>query len=107
MQAWGYVLVDHLVLFRVRDDAAEEEVEDLLSGLRALRGGVPSVVDLSVGENFSERGGSYTHGLFVRFATVDDLQAYMGHPEHLKVVEKLDALTEGDRIVVDYDFEIS
>jgi antibiotic biosynthesis monooxygenase (ABM) superfamily enzyme len=98
-------LVDHLVLFRVREDAAPEEVEELLGGLRALRSAVPNVVDISVGENFSERGGSFTHGLFVRFATPDDLHAYMGHPEHLKVVERLDALTEGDRIVVDYDFD--
>lgn len=91
------------MLFKVRDDAPAEEVSELLAGLRALRTAVPSVVDLSVGENFSERGGGFTHGLFVRFATADDLQGYMGHPEHLKVVEKLDGLTEGDRIVVDYD----
>jgi antibiotic biosynthesis monooxygenase (ABM) superfamily enzyme len=98
-------LVDHLVLFTVRENAPPEEVGELIDGLRALRSAVPNVVDLSVGENFSERGGPFTHGLFVRFATADDLHAYLGHPEHRKVVERLDALTEGDRIVVDYDFD--
>ena len=95
-------MVDHLVLFTVKEDASSEEVADLLSSIRGLRGSIPNVIDLSVGEDFSGRGGPYTHGLFARFQTPDDLQAYLKHPEHLKVVEKLEATTEG-RIVVDYD----
>lgn len=97
-------MIDHLVLFTVKDDASAEDVEDLLSSIRDLRGSVSNVIDLSVGEDFSGRGEPYTHGLFVRFQTADDLQAYMKHPEHQKVVEKLEATTEG-RVVVDYDHE--
>jgi hypothetical protein len=40
----------------------------------------------------------------VRFRTTDDLRAYLEHPDHQAVVEKLDALTSG-RLVVDYDHE--
>ena len=98
-------MVDHLVLFTVNDDASAEEVEDLLASLRGLKKGVPDVVDLSVGENFSERSQGYTHGLFVRFQTVDALRSYISHPEHQAIVEKLDALTTG-RLVVDYEHEI-
>ncbi len=97
-------MIDHLVLFTVKEDASSEDVEDLLSRLRDLRSSVPNVIDLSAGEDFSGRGEPYTHGMFVRFRTPDDLQAYLKHPEHLKVVEKLEATTEG-RIVVDYDHE--
>lgn len=96
-----------MVLFKVKSDAAAGDVEELLSGLRALKTSIEGVADLSVGENFSERGGGFTHGLFVRFGTPDDLQVYLKHPEHRAVVEKLDALTEGERIVVDYDFDPS
>ena len=95
-------MIDHLVFLAVREDASPEEVDDLISSIRRLKETVPGVVDLTVGENFSERSGGYTHGLFVRFESVDDLQEYMKHPDHLAVVEKLDALT--DRIVVDYEF---
>ncbi len=98
-------MVDHLVLFTVNDDARAEDVEDLLASLKELREGIPNVVDLSVGENFSERSQGYTHGLFVRFQTVDDLRSYISHPEHQAVVEKLDTLTTG-RLVVDYEHEI-
>ncbi len=97
-------MVDHLVLFAVKDDASVEDVEDLLSNLRDLRGSIPNVIDLSVGEDFSGRGEPYTHGLFVRFRTADDLRAYLEHPEHQAVIEKLDATTTG-RLVVDYDHE--
>ena len=98
-------MVDHLVLFAVNDDASTEDVEDLLSSIRGLRGSIPNVMDLSVGEDFSGRAKGYTHGLFVRFRTADDLRAYLDHPNHQAVVEKLDVLTTG-RLVVDYDHEL-
>lgn len=95
-------MIDHLVLFTVRGDVSSEDAGDLLSSARDLREQVPGVVDLSAGENFSERAGGYTHGLFARFRTADDLRAYIEHPDHLALVEKLDALTDG-RLVVDYE----
>jgi antibiotic biosynthesis monooxygenase (ABM) superfamily enzyme len=95
-------VIDHLVFLAAREDASPEEIEDLISSIRSLKDSVPGVVDLTVGKNFSERSGGYTHGIFVRFESVEDLQGYMKHPDHLAVVEKLDRLT--DRIVVDYEF---
>jgi hypothetical protein len=95
-------MIDHLVFLAAREDASSEDIVDLISSIRGLRGTIPSVVDLSVGENFSERSGGYTHGIFVRFNTVEGLQEYLKHPDHLAVVRKLDALTS--RIVVDYEF---
>jgi hypothetical protein len=105
----GYVrdeenaMIDHLMFFAVREEASEEEVEDLASSLRALRDEVPSTVDLSVGEDFSGRSGGYTHALFARFEDTAGLREYMEHPAHLAVVERLDATTTG-RIVADYEF---
>ena len=96
-------MVDHLVLFAAREDASPEDIEDLVSSLRALRGEIPSVVDLSVGKDFSGRAGEYTHGLVVRFEDAAGLKEYLGHPAHLAVVEKLDERTTG-RIVADYEF---
>ena len=95
-------MIDHLVFIAVNEDASPEDVEDLISSIRGLRDTVPGVVDLTVGENFSERSGGYTHGLFVRFESREDLQRYMEHPDHLAVVEKLDRFT--NRIVADYEF---
>ncbi len=98
-------MVDHLVLFTVKEDVRAEDVEDLLASLKELKKGIPNVVDISVGENFSERSQGYTHGLFVRFQTVDDLRSYISHPDHQAVGEKLDAMTTG-RLVVDYEHDL-
>ena len=95
-------MIDHLVFLAVKEDASPEDIEDLIASIRGLKDTVPGVVDLSVGENFSPRSGGYTHGLFVRFETADDLQGYLEHPDHQAVVEKLDRLTS--RIIVDYEF---
>jgi antibiotic biosynthesis monooxygenase (ABM) superfamily enzyme len=95
-------MIDHLVFLAAREDASPEDIEDLIASIQSLKDTVPGVVDLSVGENFSPRSGGYTHGLFVRFETVDDLQGYIEHPDHQAVVEKLNRLTS--RIVVDYEF---
>lgn len=96
-------MVDHLVLFAVKDDVSREDVDDLLSSLAALEDKIASVVDFSVGEDFSGRAGDYTHALFARFEDREGLQDYLGHPEHLAVVEKLDDRTSG-RLVADYEF---
>ena len=95
-------MIDHLVFMAANEDASPEDIRDLISSIRGLKDTVPGVVDLTVGENFSERSGGYTHGIFVRFESVEGLQGYMKHPDHLAVVEKLDRLTS--RIVVDYEF---
>lgn len=50
-------MVDHLVLFAVKDDVSQEDVEDLLASIEALKDNVSSVRDLSVGEDFSGRSG--------------------------------------------------
>lgn len=96
-------MIEHLVLFTVRDGISENQEEELVGDLRALKEKVPGVLELTVGRNFSERSGEYTHGLSARFRTRDELQTYIEHPEHRAVVKKLDELTEG-RVVVDYEF---
>jgi glucose-6-phosphate isomerase len=96
------MMVDHLVFFEVRDGVSAEDRDDLIDSMRALREKVSGVVDLSVGEDFSGRSGGYTHALFVRFGDRQGLDTYMKHPEHLAVVEKLNARTTG-RIVADYE----
>lgn len=97
-------MIDHIVLFTVREGVSREDAADLVHSLAALKGSVPGVVDLSVGENFSERAGGYTHGLFVRLEDRDALQGYMQHPDHQAVVAKLEERTTG-RLVVDYEPE--
>lgn len=79
-------MIVHLVLFKLKPNTPADAAERMLADLRGLRRTVPQIVELSCGANFSERSQGFTHGLAVRFASRDDLQAYINHPEHQRVL---------------------
>lgn len=79
-------MIEHLVFFKVKPTATPKEVERMLADLRALKASIPQIVNLTCGANFSERSQGFTHGLAVRFASRGDLQAYINHPEHQRIL---------------------
>jgi hypothetical protein len=60
-------MIEHIVLFKLKADAAEDKKRALLEALLALRDRVPGIVQASAGTNFSTRAQGYTHGFVVRF----------------------------------------
>jgi hypothetical protein len=97
-------LIEHVVLFRWKADAAPDAIAHAIAGLRDLKGQVPSVMDLSCGENFSDRAQGYQCGLVVRVADRAALDGYMAHPLHRAVVEeRINPIRDGV-LAVDYEF---
>ncbi len=97
-------MIEHIVLFRFKA-ASQGAIQDrIVSELRALKGIVPSVVDLSVGYNFSERNQGYELGLVVRFRDRAGLDAYQIHPEHQRVAGEWIKPNLEQIIAVDYEF---
>ena len=95
-------MIEHLVLFQWTPDASAEAIAQVLAALKALRGQVPGIVDLTCGENFSARAQGYTHALTVRFEARAALDAYGPHPAHQKVVQELIKPINASTLVVDY-----
>src|SRR3712207_9095547 len=56
----GGGMIDHLVFLAAREEASSADIEGLTASIRGLKDTAPGVVDLAVGENFSERSGGYT-----------------------------------------------
>ena len=96
-------MIDHLVSIKLKPSTTPQQRQDLLAGLRGLRDQVPGVVDLTAGENFSERAQGFEIGVMVRFADRAALDAYGPHPAHQKVVQELLLPIREDIIVLDYD----
>ena len=98
-------MIEHIVLFRVREDARIEEIEEMLRRLRMLPDEVPGILQLSCGVNFSERSQGYTHGLVVRFPDKAALDAYQVHPNHqAAVADAIRPVVEpGGILAVDYE----
>ena len=97
-------MVEHIVLFKWKAEATAAQIAEAVAGLKGLKGDVPDVLDLSVGENFSDRGQGFTHGLVVRFPSKAALEAYGPHPAHQHIVHTfIDPIRESV-LAFDYEF---
>ena len=97
-------MVEHIVLFRWKTEATAEQIAQAVSGLRGLKGQVPNILDLSVGENFSDRGQGFTHGLVVRFPDTAALEVYGPHPAHQHIVQTFINPIREEVLAFDYEF---
>jgi hypothetical protein len=96
-------MVEHVVLFKLKPGTTAEQKQAAIQALRGLKEQIDGIVDLTCGENFSERSQGYEIGLFVRFRDRAALEAYLPHPAHRGAVEQFILPIRGDVIVVDYD----
>jgi hypothetical protein len=96
-------MVEHVVLFKWKEDAAPEAVQAVIRGLKALNDKIPGIMDLSCGENFSARSQGFHCGLVVRFINRAALDVYGPHPAHQEVVQNLIAPIRADILAVDYE----
>ena len=96
-------LIEHIALFRWREEASQEAIDSALAELRKLKDKIPGVVDISSGANFSERAKGYTHVLVMRFTDRSALQAFGPYPEHQRVVQDFVSPIRADSLVLDYE----
>ena len=96
-------MIEHLVLFRWTPDASAEAVAQVMDELRALRGQIEGIQDLTCGENFSPRSQGFTHAFVVRFEDRAALDAYGPHSAHQRVVQEFINPIRADVLALDYE----
>jgi hypothetical protein len=100
-------MINHVVLFKLKEFASNEEKEQVLieftSKLLALKKVISELKYIEVGSHYSLQSPSYDLCLISHFDTIDDLERYKIHPEHLKVVDFVRTVTV-DRAAVDFQF---
>ncbi len=94
-------MIKHVVMWKFKNEASEADKLEMKRQLEALKGVVPSLVDIKIGMDVSSKEASMDMVLYTEFKSLEDLAAYAGHPEHLKVVEFVKPLV-CERAVVDY-----
>jgi hypothetical protein len=94
----------HMVWFKWRADATEEQIASAIAALVALKDKIPCILELSVGKNVTTRT-PHTHGLLVKFASIDDLPVYSDHPEHQAVVKGHILPIKEEILALDYNTE--
>lgn len=81
--------VSHIVFVWAKEDTSKENIAAMISGAEMLSKiiGVNSVkVGIAVPSDRSTVDDTYDVGITLSFDTVDAMQAYLEHPEHVKYV---------------------
>lgn len=99
-------MINHVVLFKLKEYPPEEKskvIAELKSLLESLKDKIEVVKFIEVGVNYELEAKSYDMVLFSHFETLEELDEYRVHPEHLKVVKRIGETTQS-RAAVDYEF---
>lgn len=77
-------LLRHVVLFKFKDDATPEHVQQVEAAFRALPSQIEAIRGFEWGTDVSVEGlaQGFTHCFFVTFQSAADRDAYLPHPAH-------------------------
>ncbi|KAL5729809.1 hypothetical protein ACHQM5_002707 [Ranunculus cassubicifolius] len=100
--------IEHIFLFRCKENTDQATINYLIQELDNLRA-IPGVLSLTTGpvnRIYSSSTPSLDFGIFFhsRFETVEALNAYMHHPQHLKLNHDLTDPLLGDYMLIDWVF---
>jgi hypothetical protein len=100
--------VKHIVVFKYKSTATPEQIEQVTTAFKALKGKIPGIVSLEYGTNNSPEklNKGFTHVYLLTFTDAAARDAYLPHPEHKKFGEllgKLGVLEEP--FVVDFEVQ--
>ncbi|CAA7050295.1 unnamed protein product [Microthlaspi erraticum] len=94
-------MVEHIVLFKMKDDADSDKIDSIFKGLNGLVR-LDQVLQLSAGPVHQLRSASaFTHVLHSRYGSKEDLGAYAVHPDHVSLVQDSAPILE-DIMAVDW-----
>ncbi|WP_411349574.1 Dabb family protein [Paenibacillus sp. WLX2291] len=95
-------MIKHIVLFKFKDPS-EEIINKVITGLRELEGKVDVIRSIEVGVDVIRSERSYDVALVSDFDSLDDLQTYQVHPDHVKIADYIGTVKEST-IAVDYEY---
>lgn len=90
-------MILHVVFIRFKNALQQDEKQALYEGVAALKNVTPGITDIKYGPNISSEGlnGGFLDGFVVTFESPEARDAYLVHPEHIAVAEKLVAAADG------------
>lgn len=75
-------MIEHLVLFTLREGWTPEDAETLKRELLDLQNKIEGIEYAAAGLDFSGRGCAFDFGYIARFNSRETYEAYGPHPEH-------------------------
>ncbi len=91
-------MLKHIVLLKFKSGVTDREISDLEKAMGSLPGVVPEIIGFQFGRDpRSEK--VFDFALVSDFADFEALGRYRVHPEHVKVLQKVKALSESFQAV--------
>jgi len=101
----AFIMIKHIVMFKLKEKAEGRDkaanIQLLKAMLEALPARIKEIKFFEVGVNFLQASIAYDLVLLSEFESLEALQSYQKHPEHLMVFDFV-VKTSESRIVVDY-----
>lgn len=99
-------MINHVVLFKLKDYPEVEKVKvisELKGMIENLKKEIKEIKYIEVGVNHELYTKNFDIALISHFDNLENLNVYRGHPEHLKVVNRIRETTS-ERASVDFFF---
>lgn len=97
-------MIKHIVFFKLRESTTREQALELAKSLSDLKGKIPQVRFMEVAFDIGRKHNSHDIALYSHFNSLEDLEAYSVHPDHVLVVNQVKQLCEAS-CKVDYEAE--
>jgi hypothetical protein len=90
-------MILHCVFLRLKSAMTQDEKKALFESVAALQQVIAGIVDIKYGPNVSPEGlhGGFVDGFAVTFESAEARDAYLVHPEHVAVGERIVSSTDG------------
>lgn len=99
-------MIKHIVLWKLHKDGTPQQRQETIDTFRQkteyLKTIIPEIQEATVASNINE-GDVFHVCIDSVFRSVDELNTYINHPEHLKVREFMNNVSY-DKAVFDYEF---
>jgi hypothetical protein len=93
-------MIRHIVMWKFKPDE-EENMRKFLDGLNSLNGKLPMIKHMETGIN-TNPDNDYDAVLLSDFDSMEDLNSYKNHPDHIAVSRLCKSIREA-RVCVDYE----
>jgi hypothetical protein len=96
-------MIDHIVLVKFSEKTTQDQLQEVVTRFKALKGHLTGIVDLQAGLNFSDKNQGYQVVLSIRFEDQAALDAYVPHPKHQAIAAFIREVGRVDSIVADIE----
>ena len=95
--------VEHILMIETNEGVSDEDMQEVLDGIVALKDQIPGVLDVKIGKNFTDRAPHITYSGVV---TLADKEALAGYGPHTANKELLKILMPTVKNITIADIEI-